>query len=64
MHDIEHQITYCGSNFIFHDSQGFECGAAGEVEIVQKFIEKWSIETDLRNKLHAIWYFLIASMCD
>ncbi|KAF8684002.1 hypothetical protein AX14_004174 [Amanita brunnescens Koide BX004] len=27
MHDIEHQITYPGSNFIFHDSQGFESGA-------------------------------------
>ena len=40
MHDIEHQITYPGSNFIFHDSQGFEVGATEEMNIVMKFIEE------------------------
>ena len=33
IHNIEHQITYPGCNFIFHDSQGFESGASGEIEI-------------------------------
>ena len=56
-HDIEHQITYPGSNFIFHDSQGFESGSTEELEIAWKFIEKKSMETELKNQLHAIWYF-------
>ncbi|KAF8342443.1 hypothetical protein F5887DRAFT_1062360 [Amanita rubescens] len=55
-HDIEHQITYPESNFIFHDSEGFESGSAKELEIVWKFIETRSTETELKNQLHAIWY--------
>jgi hypothetical protein len=55
-HDIEHEITYEGSNFIFHDSQGFECGAKEEIEIVWDFIEKQSVATKLKDQLHAIWY--------
>ena len=58
IHDIEHQITYSGSNFIFHDSQGFEAGASGEMEIVWNFIEKRSVAFEMRDKLHAIWYYL------
>ena len=34
------------------------------MEIVQQFIGKRSIEIDLRNKLHAIWYILIGSIYD
>ncbi|KAF8323443.1 hypothetical protein F5887DRAFT_903483 [Amanita rubescens] len=56
LHDIEHQITYPGSNFIFHDSRGFESGSTEELEIAWKFIEKKSAETELKNQLHAIWY--------
>ncbi|KAF8348741.1 hypothetical protein F5887DRAFT_1129819 [Amanita rubescens] len=56
LHDIEHQITYPRSNFIFHDSQGFESGSTEELEIVWKFIAKKSAETELKNQLHAIWY--------
>jgi len=56
MHEIEHQITYDGSNFIFHDSQGFESGGREEIEIVWKFIEKCSAEMQLKNQLHTIWY--------
>ncbi len=57
MHEIEHQITYPGSNFIFHDSQGFEAGASEEMEIVWNFIEKRATETKLGSQLHAIWFF-------
>ena len=57
LHDIEHQITYPGSNFIFHDSVGFESGSNKEMEIVWKFIEKRAATTELRDQLHAIWYF-------
>jgi len=62
MHDIEHQITYHGSNFIFHDSQGFESGASREIEKVWEFIEKRSIEKELKDQLHAIWYLSIYSL--
>ena len=56
IHNIEHQITYKGSNFIFHDSQGFESGAKEEIEVVWDFIEKKSAATKLKDQLHAIWY--------
>ncbi|KAF8691605.1 hypothetical protein AX14_002766, partial [Amanita brunnescens Koide BX004] len=56
MHDIEDQITYEGSNFIFHDSQGFESGAKDEIEVVWDFIKKRSAAIKLENQLHAIWY--------
>ncbi|KAF8702937.1 hypothetical protein AX14_014290, partial [Amanita brunnescens Koide BX004] len=56
IHDIEHQITYPGSNFIFHDSQGFEAGGSKEMEIVWKFIEKRSSAVEMKDQLHAIWY--------
>ena len=59
IHDIEHQITYPGSNFIFHDSQGFESGASGEIEIVWSFIEKRSTAVNMKDQLHAIWYHFI-----
>jgi hypothetical protein len=61
-HDIEHGITYEGSNFIFHDSRGFESGAKEEIEIVRDFIEKMSTATKLKNQLHAIWYHGIYSL--
>ena len=62
MHNIEHQITYPGSNFIFHDSEGFESGASREIETVWKFIEKQSTAIELRGQLHAIWYLFIGSL--
>ena len=58
IHDIEHQITYPGSDFIFHDSEGFEAGASKEMEMVWKFIEKRSTAIEVKDQLHAIWYFM------
>ncbi|KDQ52668.1 hypothetical protein JAAARDRAFT_39933 [Jaapia argillacea MUCL 33604] len=55
-HNIEHQITFPGSQFIFHDSRGFEAGAVGEMEIVREFIRKRSDHEQLKDKVHAIWY--------
>ena len=62
IHNIEHQMTYSGSNFIFHDSQGFEAGTSKELEVVWKFIEERSIAAELKDQLHAIWY-LISVLC-
>ena len=56
MHDIEHQITYHGSNFIFHDSQGFESGSTQELNVAWEFIEQRSTKTELKDQLCAIWY--------
>jgi len=56
IHDIEHQITYEGSNFIFHDSQGFESGVREELELVLDFINRRSAAPELKNQLHVIWY--------
>jgi len=55
-HDIEHQITYPGCNFIFHDSRGFEAGSQDEIKIVRKFLSERSVTSDLKSRLHAIWY--------
>ena len=62
IHDIEHQITYEGSNFIFHDSQGFESGAKEEIEVVWDFIAKKLAASRLENQLHAIWYYVICTL--
>jgi hypothetical protein len=65
MHDIEHQITYPGCNFIFHDSQGFESGASPGVGGCWAFIEERSTRIELKDQLHAIWYLaLILHMPD
>jgi hypothetical protein len=59
VHDIEHQVTYPGSNFVFHDSEGFEAGGSKEIETVWKFIEKRSTAIEVKNQLHAIWYLIL-----
>ncbi|KAF8345406.1 hypothetical protein F5887DRAFT_1192035, partial [Amanita rubescens] len=56
IHNIEDQITYAGSNFIFHDSQGFEAGDNKELQDVWKFIERRSAAIEVGDQLHAIWY--------
>jgi len=55
-HNIEHQITYQGCNFIFHDSRGFEAGSQDELKTVREFIAERSRRLDLKDQLHAIWY--------
>jgi hypothetical protein len=55
-------MTYEGSNFIFHDSRGFESVAKEEIKIVWDFIEKLSAATNMKDQLHAIWYHGISSL--
>ena len=64
VHDIEHQITFHGSNFIFHDSQGFEAGASEELDAVWAFIQNQSAKIEMRDQLHAIWCVVISSSHD
>ena len=54
-HNIEYQITYPGSNFIFHDSRGMEAGSKEQLEIVKNFILVREQNTELKNQLHVIW---------
>ena len=56
VHNIEYQLTFTGSNFIFHDSRGIEAGSEGELKIVKEFIQKREQLVDLRDQLHVIWY--------
>ncbi|KAM6493755.1 hypothetical protein JOM56_010116 [Amanita muscaria] len=56
-HDIEHQITYPESNFIFHDSRGFESGSRDEMVLARQFLEERSTKVaDMHNRVHVIWY--------
>ncbi|KDQ53136.1 hypothetical protein JAAARDRAFT_183441 [Jaapia argillacea MUCL 33604] len=55
-HDIQHQITYPGSNFVFHDSRGFEAGSEKELQTVKEFIDVYATYERLRDRLHVIWY--------
>ncbi|KZT21232.1 hypothetical protein NEOLEDRAFT_1223900 [Neolentinus lepideus HHB14362 ss-1] len=57
-HDIEHEITYPGSRFIFHDSGGFEAGHSEELEKVRSFTQKKALEPAIKDQLHLIWYCL------
>ncbi|KAG6905357.1 hypothetical protein DXG01_003263, partial [Tephrocybe rancida] len=42
--------------FIFHDSPGFEAGDEAQLKIIQEFIKKWAIATEVDDQLHAIWF--------
>ena len=55
-HNIEYQLTFAGSNFIFHDSRGIEAGSEAELKIVKEFIQKREQLVDLKDQLHVIWY--------
>ena len=54
-HNIEYQITYSGSNFIFHDSRGIEAGSEDELQLVKEFIQTREQHRELKNQLHVIW---------
>ncbi|KDQ09681.1 hypothetical protein BOTBODRAFT_36790 [Botryobasidium botryosum FD-172 SS1] len=56
-HNIEYSLMFPSSpGFVFHDSCGFESGAADELELVRKFIQEKATLGSMENQLHAIWY--------
>jgi len=61
-HDIEYQLTFSGSNFIFHDSRGIEAGSEDELKAVKEFIQKREQLVDLKDQLHVIWYSFLVSL--
>ncbi|KDQ07612.1 hypothetical protein BOTBODRAFT_59904 [Botryobasidium botryosum FD-172 SS1] len=44
------------SRFVVHDSQRFEPGERKDFDIVKDFVDKRHLQTQLPEKLHAIWY--------
>ncbi|KAF9520045.1 hypothetical protein BS47DRAFT_1387663 [Hydnum rufescens UP504] len=55
IHNIDDEITYASnSDFVFHDSGGFEAGGVEELQAVWKFIRKRSLASP-SQQLHAIW---------
>jgi hypothetical protein len=63
-HNIEYQITFAGSNFIFHDSRGIEAGSEDELKIVKEFIQKREQFDKLKDQLHVIWYSFFSLFVD
>ncbi|KDQ08511.1 hypothetical protein BOTBODRAFT_118547 [Botryobasidium botryosum FD-172 SS1] len=56
-HHIDYELTFPSNpGFVFHDSRGFESGAAEELELVRKFIQEQSNLGSMSKQLHAIWY--------
>jgi hypothetical protein len=41
--------------FVFHDSMGFEAGAAVELDNVKRFLASRAKKEQLKDRLHAIW---------
>lgn len=59
-HNIEKEIEFEGnSKIIAHDSEGFEAGKQNEVDVVRKFIDRRSQETDINQRLHLVWFVLL-----
>jgi hypothetical protein len=56
-HDIENELTFTNNRgYVFHDSRGFEAGDGRELKIVQEFVRRRSLERNLNQRLHAIWF--------
>ncbi|KAJ4217600.1 hypothetical protein NW759_008909 [Fusarium solani] len=60
-HEIDTELTSTtprenGSNFIFHDANGFERGLEETLRRVHGFIEKRQEATTFEEQLHCIWY--------
>ncbi|KDQ12078.1 hypothetical protein BOTBODRAFT_113342, partial [Botryobasidium botryosum FD-172 SS1] len=56
-HRIDYELRFPSNpGFVFHDSCGFESGAAEELELVRKFIQEQASLGSMSEQLHAIWY--------
>ena len=55
-HDIENEMIFESNGaFVFHDSRGFEAGRTSELNEVKDFVQKRSMNKNLRDHLHVIW---------
>jgi hypothetical protein len=61
MHSIEDEMVFSSNpRFIFHDSRGFESGSDAELKMMDEFITKRAVTTELKDQLHVIWYEYIS----
>lgn len=59
LHDINNEMIFqSNTQFIFHDSRGFECGSVDETETVKRFLKTRAEAQELAEQLHAVWYCL------
>lgn len=58
-HNIRTPITFRERpDLIVHDSCGFEAGTDEEMKAVESFLQEKSSETDLAQRIHAVWFCL------
>ncbi|KAG1723323.1 hypothetical protein EDB19DRAFT_1859079 [Suillus lakei] len=56
-HHIKNEMVFRHNpGFVFHDSCGFEAGGESEFNKVKAFIAERSRKTDIKKRLHVIWY--------
>ena len=56
--DIEQEITSPQNpRLVLHDSQGFTLGSGDNFNIVKNFIETRNQTKNLKDRLHAIWFY-------
>jgi hypothetical protein len=55
--DIEEEIISPENRrFVLHDSQGFEAGSKGNLDVVKKFVKSRSGNgVDIKEQVHAVW---------
>jgi hypothetical protein len=55
--DIEEEIISPENHrFVLHDSQGFEAGSKGNLDVVKKFVKSRSGNgVDIKEQVHAVW---------
>jgi hypothetical protein len=58
-HTIDDELVFSNhTGYVFHDSRGIESGSTEELKILQEFIQRKCGESQLRKRLHAIWFGL------
>ncbi len=61
-HDINDELVFSSNtNFVFHDSRGFESGSEEEVQTMRRFINERANAGTLDERLHAIWFVKVVA---
>ncbi len=61
-HDIDDELVFSNhKGYIFHDSRGIESGATEELDILRGFVQRKAIASQLKERLHAIWFGLLCA---
>jgi len=56
-YDIENEMVFSSRpDYVFHYSRGLNTGSTEEIEAMKSFLKKRGAGSDLKDRLHAIWY--------